>query len=74
VEYYQKTDIFHPHNLWSIQNLQKPVMYITDVMPLKEFEQIEYYNVFLKVQGFYHEIIVALSVTGGCQHGNQTRL
>ncbi len=64
LEYYQDKDIFHPHNLPHKKYLQNPILDITDVMSLKNFEQTEYYNDFLKVQGFYHEIIINLTEKG----------
>ncbi|GEM_PF-5545134 len=64
VEHFQEKDIFHPNNLPPRKNIQSPIMYITDVMPLKKYEQTEYYNDFIKTQGFYHEMIMSLSVKG----------
>ncbi len=64
VEHFQDKDIFHPQNLPSKQYVYSPVMHITDVMSMKEFEQTEYYNDFLRVQGFYHETIISLTEKG----------
>lgn len=69
VEHYQEKDIFHPRNLPGKKFMTNPVMYITDVMPLKEYEQTEYYNDFIKKQGFYHEIIITLTEKGKLQGG-----
>ncbi len=64
VTHFQNKDIFHPRNLPRKKYLQNPVMYITDVMSLKDFERTEYYNDFLKAQGVYHETIVSLTGKG----------
>ena len=64
MDYYQEKDIFHPHNLPPKKSIQTPIMYITDVMPLKKYEQTEYYNDFIKTQGFYHEMTISLSLKG----------
>lgn len=64
MEHYQQKDIFHPRNLSRKKLLHQPVMDITDVMSLQSYENTEYYNDFMKPQGFYHEMIINLSMKG----------
>lgn len=60
VEHFQDVDIFHPRNISLERHVRNPVMTVTDVMPLEEFEQTAYYNDFLKQHGYYHEMIINL--------------
>jgi DNA-binding CsgD family transcriptional regulator len=59
-EHYFKTDIFHPVNLSTQFMLTKKVVSISDIMPLGEFENTEYYNDFLKKENLYYEIAIPL--------------
>ena len=57
--YYHQTDVFYLKQTQQAY-LKNNVLSVTDLMPYDVYEQTEYYNDFLKHQGFYHELAVAL--------------
>lgn len=59
LDYYRNTDVFY---LKKAQQafFKNNVLYITDLMPYDVYEKTEYYNDFLRQQGFYHELAIAL--------------
>ena len=59
LKYYRHTDVFYIKQAQQAY-LKNNVLYITDLMPYETYEKTEYYNDFLKQQGFYHELAIAL--------------
>jgi len=58
-DYYHKTDVFSPKtslNLWNSKN----VITISDIMPISQFEQTEFYMDFLKKDMLYYELVLPL--------------
>lgn len=58
-KYYYKEDIFQPQKVVK-QALQKNVLTVTDIMPMQNFENTEYFNDFLQIQDIYHEVAMFL--------------
>lgn len=58
-DYYFKTDIFQPCNL-PPHTSGKPVLSITDFMPIKLFENTEFYRDFLKQENLYYDMGIYL--------------
>lgn len=61
-KYYYKVDIFHPTNI-SKNLLQKKVISITDILPLEQFKNTEYYNDFLKKHNLHYQIGIPLGTS-----------
>lgn len=58
-DYYHKTDVFSPktsYNLWTSKN----VITISDIMPISQFENTEFYLDFLRKDRLYYELVLPL--------------